>query len=74
LSQSATQMALMISSVLLVMLVEILNSAIEAAIDRHGGAHHVLSGRAKDMGSAAVLFAFVYLLIIWGGILWDNFL
>ncbi len=73
LSKSATQMALMISSVLLVMLVEILNSAIEAAIDRHGGEQHVLSGRAKDMGSAAVMFAFIYMLIIWGGILWDNF-
>ncbi|HED32826.1 MAG TPA: diacylglycerol kinase [Gammaproteobacteria bacterium] len=73
LSKTATQMALMISSILLVMLVEIINSAIEAAIDRHGGEHHVLSGRAKDMGSAAVMIAFVYLLVIWGGILWDNY-
>ncbi|VAW72587.1 Diacylglycerol kinase [hydrothermal vent metagenome] len=73
LGENATQMALMISSVLLVLLVEILNSAIEAAIDRHGEEHHPLSGRAKDMGSAAVMFAFIYLLVIWGGILWDNF-
>ncbi|VAW59069.1 Diacylglycerol kinase [hydrothermal vent metagenome] len=74
LGKTGTQMALMISSVLLVMLVEILNSAIEAAIDRHGGEHHPLSGRAKDMGSAAVMFAFVYLALIWVGILWDIFL
>lgn len=73
LSQTATQMALMISSIFIVMLVEIINSAIEAAIDRHGEEQHVLSGRAKDMGSAAVMFAFIYLLMIWGGILWDNF-
>lgn len=72
LSESATQMVLMISSVVLLMMVEIINSAIEAAIDRHGEELHELSGRAKDMGSAAVLFALIYLLLIWGGILWDN--
>jgi len=66
LGENATQMALMVSSVLLVMLVEILNSAIEAAIDRHGKELHPLSGRAKDMGSAAVMFALIYLLVIWG--------
>ena len=73
LSKSGLQLGLMISSVVLLMMVEILNSAIEAAIDRHGNEQHVLSGRAKDMGSAAVLFALIYLLLIWGGILWDNY-
>lgn len=73
LSNSGIQMALMISSVVLLMMVEILNSAIEAAIDRHGSEQHLLSARAKDMGSAAVLFALIYLVLIWGGIFWDNF-
>ena len=73
LGENAIQMALMISSVLLVMLVEILNSAIEATIDRHGDEQHTLSGRAKDMGSAAVMFALIYLMVIWLGVLWDNF-
>ena len=48
---------LLISSVMLVMIVEILNSAIEAVVDRIGSEYHELSGRAKDMGSAAVLIA-----------------
>lgn len=74
LSKSGTQLALMVSSVVLLMMMEIMNSAIEAAIDRHGEEQHVLSGRAKDMGSAAVLFAFIYLLLVWGGILWDNYI
>jgi len=74
LSENATQLALMISSVVLLMMIEIINSAIEAAIDRHGDEQHELSGRAKDMGSAAVLFAFVYLVLIWGGIIWDNYI
>ena len=50
---------LLIGSVLIVMIVEILNSAIEAVVDRIGPEHHELSGRAKDMGSAAVLLASV---------------
>lgn len=52
LAENTVQMALMISSVILVMLVEILNSAIEAVVDRFGGDQHPLSGRAKDMASA----------------------
>jgi diacylglycerol kinase len=50
---------LLIGSVLLVMIVEILNSAIEAVVDRIGSDFHELSGRAKDMGSAAVLLAII---------------
>ena len=48
---------LLIGSVLLIMIVEILNSAIEAVVDRIGSEYHELSGRAKDMGSAAVLLS-----------------
>ncbi|HEJ1091446.1 diacylglycerol kinase [Serratia marcescens] len=64
---------LLIGSVALVMIVEILNSAIEAVVDRIGSEHHELSGRAKDMGSAAVSLAIVLALFIWGTVLWQHF-
>ncbi len=63
---------LLIGSVILVMIVEILNSAIEAVVDRIGPEYHELSGRAKDMGSAAVLFSILLALITWGTLLWSN--
>lgn len=62
---------LLISSVLLVMVVELLNSALEAVVDRMGTEHHELAGRAKDMGSAAVLVTIVLSVLIWLGILLD---
>ena len=58
--------AMMIGSVLLVLLVELINSAIEAAVDRISLDHHRLSKRAKDIGSAAVLVALVNVLVTWG--------
>lgn len=64
---------LLIGSVLLVMIVEILNSAIEAVVDRIGSDFHELSGRAKDMGSAAVLLAIIIALITWGTLLWSHY-
>ncbi|GGD37667.1 diacylglycerol kinase [Franconibacter pulveris 1160] len=63
---------LLIGSVLLVMIVEILNSAIEAVVDRIGPEFHELSGRAKDMGSAAVLLAIILALITWVTLLWHH--
>ncbi len=63
--QNGIEMALLIGSVLLLMLVEILNSAIEAVVDRFGGEQHELSGRAKDMGSSAVFLAVVILILTW---------
>lgn len=57
--------ALMVASVLLVLVVELLNSAIEAAIDRISLDHHRLSKRAKDIGSAAVLVALVNVVATW---------
>lgn len=66
LGDSALETALLISSVLLVLIVEILNSALEAVVDRFGGEVHELSGRAKDMGSAAVTLALLNAAIIWG--------
>ena len=64
---------LLIGSVLLVMIVEILNSALEAVVDRIGSEYHELSGRAKDMGSAAVLLAIITAVITWVTLLWSHF-
>lgn len=63
---------LLIGSVMLVMIVEILNSAIEAVVDRIGSEYHELSGRAKDMGSAAVLLSIFVALITRGILLWSH--
>ena len=57
--------ALMIASVLLVLVVELLNSAVEAAVDRISLENHRLAKRAKDIGSAAVLVALVNVVIVW---------
>lgn len=65
---------LLIGSVILVLIVEVLNSAIEAVVDRFGGEIHPLSGKAKDLGSAAVLLALTLALITWISILADSFL
>jgi len=65
----ATGKALMIGSVLLVLVVELVNSAIEAAIDRISLDHHRLSKRAKDIGSAAVLIALLNVLATWALVL-----
>ncbi|NIH12132.1 MAG: diacylglycerol kinase [Serratia symbiotica] len=65
---------LLIGSLVLVLIVEILNSAIEAVIDRVGSEYHELSGRAKDMGAAAVLLAIVLALFVWGSILLQHFI
>ncbi|MDC9606751.1 diacylglycerol kinase [Xenorhabdus griffiniae] len=64
----------LIGSVMLVVIVEILNSAIEAVVDRIGSEYHELSGRAKDMGSAAVLLTLLLALFIWGMIFWSHFM
>ena len=65
--------ALMVASVLLVLVVELLNTGIEAAIDRIGLERHPLSKRAKDMGSAAVFLSLVIAGGIWAAALWRLF-
>ena len=60
---------MMISSLFIVVIAELINSAIEAVVDRIGPEHHQLSGRAKDIGSAAVFVALVLVVITWGSIL-----
>lgn len=68
----AISRVLMIGSVFLVLIVEILNSAIEAVVDRLGQGHHPLAGRAKDMGSAAVLLTILLALFVWIALLWPH--
>lgn len=70
--QTAVERALLIGALLLVLIVELANSAIEAIVDRVGSEHHELSGRAKDIGSAAVLLSLVNSTVIWGLIIFDH--
>ena len=65
---------LLVLGLFIVLIVEILNSAIEAVVDRFGGEIHPLSGKAKDLGSAAVLLALTICAIIWCTILFTNFI
>lgn len=65
----AVERALMIASLLLVLIVELLNSAVEAAVDRISIEDHALAKRAKDIGSAAVMVSLVNVAVIWGVIL-----
>ncbi|MCB1751237.1 MAG: diacylglycerol kinase [Gammaproteobacteria bacterium] len=69
LGQNGSERALLVGSLLLVPLVEILNSAIEAVVDRFGGELHELSGRAKDMGSAAVFLSIASAIFVWISVL-----
>jgi len=69
LDAAAIGKALMIASVLLVLIVELLNSAIEAAVDRISLDRHRLSKRAKDIGSAAVFLSLVNVACVWGLVL-----
>jgi len=70
----ALECLLLISSVFGVLITELLNSAIEAVVDRIGLELHPLSGRAKDMGSAAVLLALLLTAIVWSVFIWKNLL
>lgn len=72
LGDTGVEKALLVSSALLLPLVEILNSAIEAVVDRIGDEHHELSGRAKDMGSAAVALAIALMIVVWVLVLFGD--
>lgn len=72
LGESAWQKGLLIGCWLLVMIVELLNSAIEAVVDRFGEEWHLLAKQAKDMGSAAVLLALINVVLVWGAALIDR--
>jgi len=73
LGQTWVERVLLAGSVLLVMIVELLNTAVEAAIDRIGPQWHDLSKRAKDLGSAAVLLALLLCAVTWVLALWERF-
>jgi diacylglycerol kinase (ATP) len=73
LGTTGVERALLIGSLLLVLMVELLNSGIEAVVDRIGTERHQLSGLAKDIGSAAVFVALMNVLIIWGLVLWPHY-
>lgn len=66
---SALERIALVGSVLLVLMVELLNSAVEAAVDRVGSELHPLSGRAKDLGSAAVFIALILAVFTWASVL-----
>jgi diacylglycerol kinase (ATP) len=72
-AKSASQWLLLISPLFLLLIVESLNSAIEAAVDRISTEYHDLSGRAKDIASAAVFFCLCLIVVSWGAIAWTNF-
>lgn len=69
LGATGVERALLIGSLLLVLIVELLNSAVEAAVDRIGSEQHELSGRAKDIGSAAVFISITLACAVWGLVL-----
>ncbi len=72
LGKTALGISLMVFGLGLVLLVEVINSAIEAVVDRIGSEHHDLSGRAKDLGSLAVLMAMILCVILWLGVLFSS--
>lgn len=74
LGRDPVEISLLIASLLLVVIVELLNSGIEAVVDRIGDEPHTLSGRAKDLGSAAVFLALALVVIVWGGVFLDRIL
>jgi diacylglycerol kinase (ATP) len=73
LGETPVQQALLISCLAIVLIVELVNSAIEAAVDRIGDEHHPLAGQAKDMGSAAVFISLLAAGLVWGAIACQRF-
>ncbi len=73
LGRTAVERVLLLGSLLLVLMVELLNSAVEAAIDRISDERHPLSKRAKDLASAAVLVCLISAAVTWALLLWERF-
>ena len=74
LGDTGVERALLIGSCLLVIAMELMNSSMEAVIERYGAEHHELAGRAKDMGSAAVFVLMMNVLLMWALILAPRYL
>ena len=70
LGKTGVDRALMVGSIILILIVEILNSAVEAVVDKASPEKHELAKRAKDMGSAAVLLSLMNAAVIWACVLW----
>ena len=70
--QDGMARALLIGSILLVLIVEVLNSGLEAIVDKASPEKHELAKRAKDMGSAAVLLALINAAVVWACVLWPG--
>ena len=74
LGRSAAEKALLTASCLLILITELLNSALEAVVDRIGPQQHELSKRAKDIGSAAAFISMIAAAVVWGVIIFGRFL
>lgn len=74
LGDTGVERALLVGSCLLVMAMELMNSAMEAVIERYGAEHHELAGRAKDMGSAAVFVLMMNVILVWALVLGPHYL
>jgi len=72
LAKNAVELALMLACLWLTIIVELLNSAVEAVVDRMGDEYHELAGRAKDMGSAAVLLCLLLTLLVWALLIFSH--
>lgn len=70
LGKTGVERALLVGSIIFILIVEILNSAVEAVVDKASPEKHDLAKRAKDMGSAAVLFSLINAAVIWACVLW----
>lgn len=73
LGETVLEQMLLIAVCVLVVIIELINSAIEAVVDRISDEHHVLSGRAKDIGSAAVFVSILLVVVVWCGVALDRF-
>lgn len=65
LGETGAEKALLVCVIFLVLIIELINTGVEVVVDRFGGEHHELSGRAKDVASAAVLVALINVLVVW---------
>jgi diacylglycerol kinase (ATP) len=72
LAKTGVDRALLVGSIILILIVEILNSAVEAVVDKASPEKHELAKRAKDMGSAAVLLSLFNAAAIWACVLWPS--
>lgn len=73
LARTAVEWVVLTAPLFILLIVELLNSAVESVVDRIGAERHELSGRAKDMGSAAVLLSLLLIAAAWGAIIWNRF-